>query len=109
MYLPFPAGNQYARKTPWEGVFLLFPLRGYYRPRVSRFCVAHPCGLGIQHGSGVFFSNLKPIATSAHRGRICYALDFHFSLDRLFIYPTPLLIGWLGLAVGSRFPAAAAL
>jgi hypothetical protein len=22
VYLPFPAGNQYARKTPWEGVFL---------------------------------------------------------------------------------------
>jgi hypothetical protein len=22
VYLPSPAGNQYARKTPWEGVFL---------------------------------------------------------------------------------------
>jgi hypothetical protein len=29
VYLPLPAGNQYARKTPWEGVFLLFPLGGF--------------------------------------------------------------------------------
>ena len=29
MYLPFPAGNLYARKTPWEGFFFCSRFEGF--------------------------------------------------------------------------------